>query len=367
MTLQVAVVKGPMYDHLYALFDPDQVEVIIHEDHPTLNRHVAELLGAGERLDLIATHSKYAPSQAEWLYPLDTIVTPDAVAALAPLSVELCRYEGQLRCLPRLIDVRILWVRSDRVHDVPETWRALAESDVVFGFPGRESGLFGTFFELVVGMGGRLFDGEGNPCMDSPEAEESIEILCQLASRAPADLLTWHYDDVDRALLDGRLDAAAGWPGAWAPIAESSLASLLEPHRYLAGRARHVSYSGCHAWAIPTTCGDLPSARALLEQLIGADAQRLDATGGNMCAHIDALAAVEPVNNIDGRRLAITRSTIAESMITYPSLQNFPRLEDAGWATINAALCGDLLPRAAAKSIQSQAERILSAPRPPTT
>lgn len=360
MTLRIAAVQGPMYDHLYTLFDSNRVEVVIHEDHPTLNRRVAEMLSVGERLDLIATHSKYAPSQAQWLHPLDSIIEPASIAALAPLAVDLCRYDGRLRCLPRLIDVRIMWVRSDRVSEVPATWAALADSDVVFGFPGRESGLFGTFFELVVGMGGRLFDDRGAPCMDSDEAEESIEILCRLASRAPADLVTWHYDEVDRALIDGRVDAAGGWPGAWGPIAKSSLVSVLEPHRYPAGPARHVSYSGCHAWAIPTTCVDLAGASALLEQLIGSHAQQLDATGGTMCAHIDALAAVEPVDELDRRRLAITRSTIAGSMITYPSLPNFPALEDAGWETINAALRGELQPAAAARSIQAHAERILS-------
>ena len=79
-----------------------------------------------------------------------------------------------------------MWVRLDRVTEVPKYWGTLADSDVVFGFPGRESGLFGTFFELVVGMGSRLFDDSGAPCMDSAVAEESIEILCRLASRAPS-------------------------------------------------------------------------------------------------------------------------------------------------------------------------------------
>ena len=354
-----------MYDRLYTLFDPEHVEVVIHEDHPTLNKRVADMLSAGERLDLIATHSKYAPSQAQWLHSLDSVIAPTAVTALAPLAVDLCRYEGELRCLPRLIDVRIMWVRSDRVENVPETWRELADSDVVFGFPGRESGLFGTFFELVVGMGSRLFNDRGDPCMDSPEAEESIELLCRIASRAPSDLVTWHYDEVDQALLDGRLDAAAAWPGAWGPIAGSSLVSVLEPHHYPAGRASHVSYSGCHAWAIPRTCGDFAAAQALLEQLIGRKAQLLDASGGTICAHTEALAEVQPANELDRRRLVITRSTIAEAMITYPPLPDFPALEDAGWKAINAALRGELQPREAARSIQSHAERILSRPHPP--
>lgn len=362
MKLRIALVGGPMYDHLYSLFDPERVEVVVHEDHPTLNKRVAQMLSAGERLDLISTHSKYAPSQAPWLHPLDPLIDESAVAALAPLAVDLCRYEGRLLCLPRLIDVRILWVRADRVDVVPDTWRELVDSDVVFGFPGRESGLFGTFFELVVGLGGRLFDEGGEPCIESPEAEEGIELLCRIAARAPSDLSTWHYDDVDRALLDGRLDAAGAWPGAWAAFAESAAAPVLSPHLYPAGPVRRVSYSGCHAWAIPTTCADVAASLSLLETLVGRGAQELDASGGTICAHSEALALVSPVNDLDRRRLAITTSTIAESMITYPAMPDFPAIEDAGWNAINAALRGTLQPRNAARSIQRSAEAILSQP-----
>ena len=94
---------------------------------------------------------------------------------LAPRAVELCRFDDAQLCLPRLIDVRVLWVRSDRVDPAPDTWDALLASDTVFGFPGRESGLFGSFFELVVGLGGGLFDAEVHPTMATREAEQAIE------------------------------------------------------------------------------------------------------------------------------------------------------------------------------------------------
>lgn len=179
MTLRIALVGGPMYDHLYRYFDHAgvDVDVVAHADHPTLNRQVADLLGAGERLDIVATHSKYAPSQAQWLRPLDDLVDADRVAALAERAVGLCRYDGHWYCLPRSVDVRVMWVRTDRLGEVPDTWTELIESDTVFGFPGRESGLFGTFFELVVGAGGELFDVEGRPQMTGPEASAAVEML----------------------------------------------------------------------------------------------------------------------------------------------------------------------------------------------
>jgi multiple sugar transport system substrate-binding protein len=336
-----------MYDHLYTLLDDEDVEIVVHEDHPTLNRRVAELLPTGEPIDVLSTHSKYAPSQAQWLRPLGDTVD---VGALAPKSVDLCTFRGELLSVPRCIDVRVLW---SRVLDVPSSWDALAGSDVVFGFPGRESGLFGTFFEIVVSSGGRLFDDDARPVIASDEAVRAVEILCELARRAPDDLPNWHYDQVDAALVDGRVDAAAAWPGGYGPIRDSG--QLLVPHPYVGG----ISYAGVHSWATPTTCADIEGASALIAKLTSEGAARLDASGGTVPAHEKAFASVEPADGIDAQRLAITRDTIANAMITYPALERFPEVEDAGWQSINAALRGEMTGAQAVEATQRAAERVL--------
>jgi multiple sugar transport system substrate-binding protein len=351
VTLRVALVGGPMYDHLYSLLDGEDVEIVVHEDHPTLNRRIAELLSAGERIDVLSTHSKYAPSQASWLRPLAGVVD---VTALAPRAVDLCTFRGHLLSVPRCIDVRVLW---SRVPDPPSSWDGLAGSDVVFGFPGRESGLFGTFFEIVVSSGGRLFDREHRPVIESDEAVRAVEILCELARRAPDDLPDWHYDQVDAALLDGRVDAAAAWPGGYGAIRDHGRASgaQLEPHPYVGG----ISYAGVHSWAIPTTCADINGAVELIAKLTSFDAARLDASGGSVPAHERAFASVDPNDDVDAARLAITRDTIANAMITYPALERFPEVEDAGWQSINAALRREMTPRGAVDATQRAAERVL--------
>jgi multiple sugar transport system substrate-binding protein len=335
-----------MYDHLYGLLDTEDVEVVVHEDHPTLNRRVAEMLTAGERIDVLSTHSKYAPSQSQWLRPPDVDITP-----LSSKAVDLCTFRGDLLSVPRCIDVRVLWSRRP---DAPRTWDELASSDLVFGFPGRESGLFGTFFEIVVSLGGRLFDDDAHPVIDSPEAERAVDILCAIARRAPADLSDWHYDQVDAALLDGRIQAAAAWPGGYGPIRASGEA--LQPHPYIGG----ISYAGVHSWAIPLTCEDIGAATRLIERLTSFEAAAIDASGGSVPAHEAAFASVQPLDAVDARRLEITRATIADGMLTYPALGRFPEVEDAGWQAINAALRGELSPHDAVVATQAAAERALA-------
>jgi multiple sugar transport system substrate-binding protein len=359
MTLRLALVGGPMYDGLYELLADDiargAVEVVVHADHPSLNRAVAERLGAGERLDLISTHGKYAPSQAGWLRPLDDLVPAEVLAALAPRAVDLCRFDGALLCAPRNIDVRVLWWRTDLLDAAPATWDDVEASAVAFGFTGRESGLFGLFYELMAGAGAPLFDDELRPTLTGPPAVAAVERLQRLAAKAPPDLPSWHYDQVDDALLDGRVAMAAAWPGGYDRIRRSPLHPSLSAAAYPGGR----SYSGCHAWGIPTTCGDLPGAVDLVTRLCSAEAGAREAAAGGVPAHLGALAGHEPVDDTDRVRWAVTRATIDHAMLTYPPLVRFPEVEDAGWGAIHDALEGTLTAADAVERMQAAAEAIL--------
>jgi multiple sugar transport system substrate-binding protein len=344
--LRVALVGGPMYDALYEPF-LDDVEVVVHADHPTLNRRVAELLAAGERIDVLSTHGKYAPSQSQWLQPLNDLVD---TSALAPKAVELCSYRGNVLCAPRNIDVRILWWRTDRLDRAPETWDDVLTTR--FGFTGRESGLFGLFFEIVTGASGALFDADVRPTLDTAVARAAVATICEMAQHAPDDLPDWHYDQVDSALLDGRVDCAAAWPGGYDAIAASALYHSLRPALYPGG----VSYSGCHAWAIPTTCGDVERAADFVQQLCSFETH---AGEPGIPAHVEALAARTPRDAVDAERLAVTQQTIATAMITYPHIEGFDAIEDAGWQAINAAIRGEIDVATATKRMQAAAEKVL--------
>lgn len=359
--LRIALVGGPMYDPMYALLDPAEVEIVVHADHPTLNQRVAGLLGRGERLDLISTHAKYAPSQARWLRPLDELVDAALLSQLAPRAVGLCRFGGALLCVPRNVDVRVLWVNERLCPAPPDTWADLLTSGAAFAFPGRESGLFGTFFELVVGSGGRLFDDDGRPTLDTPEAEQAVATLCALASHAPRELVDWHYDQVDAALLEGRVAMAAAWPGGYGAIRRSPHYGDLAPHPYPAGPRGRFTYSGAHAWAIPSTCADPERAVALLHRLAGADAARLELANGGVPAHAATFAGAAPVDHKDARRLALTRDAIDHQMITYPPHASFPAVEDAGWHAIREAMLERCSPAEAVRRIQRDAEETLCA------
>ena len=172
------LVGGPMYEPLYSRIEEFEeregvgVETVVAPTHPELNERIEEEFGAGEAsYDLISTHTKYAPSQKQWLLPLDEYLEGDELETFSARTMELARIDGDLYGVPRNLDIKLLYYRTDLMDGPPSSWEGLLEtaarlrSDGLYGFvfPGKESGLFGHFFELHAMAGGKMFDDSGAP------------------------------------------------------------------------------------------------------------------------------------------------------------------------------------------------------------
>lgn len=127
--LQIALVSGPAYDPLYERLSAFtgmtgiKVNVAFSGDHPSLNHHLAGL--SQVPYDLVSTHTKYAPSQTDFLVPLNDVIGASELEDFAPLLLELVTIDGLLYGLPRNIDVRLLHYRTDIIASPPDTWDEL--------------------------------------------------------------------------------------------------------------------------------------------------------------------------------------------------------------------------------------------------
>src|SRR5215217_5964947 len=219
MAVKTAFVSGPMYDPLYARVDQFRqqtgigVEVAFEGDHPTLNHHLAEL--SDVPYDLVSTHTKYAPSQLRFLAPLDELVGDEVLRDFIPLLLELSRVNGYLYGLPRNIDVRLLHYRTDLIYAPPADWdelfelaRELNSPPVIYGFafPGCESGLFGTFYELAEMAGAQLFPAGLVPKIENEAGRWALELLRRIYAEGivPTRVTDWHYEEVHECFRSGK-------------------------------------------------------------------------------------------------------------------------------------------------------------------
>lgn len=390
--MRVALVGGPMYDPLYESI-PDferetgfSVEILERLPHPELNAYVKRVFESDTAdLDLLSTHTKYAPSQASWLSPLDDVVPDGTTGDLLPRAAELSRIEGVLLQVPRNLDVRLLHVRRDLLDQaglgIPDTWSDLARAASIltssacygFLFPGRDSGLFGTFYELLVGAGGELFDAGLRPAFDSPAGEWAAAFIAELHGRrrvTPRGLASWHYDEISAAFREGRAAMVCDWPGSYHLYtnpetcrAADRVELALLPRGPAGARA---AYAGCHSFAIARDARNREGAAALLKHLTSFDAQLEEARRGAIPCRASALERVR--QEAEGDRPAERRwRLLAETervMIVPPRFAAYPRCEDAIWHAVQRAMEGAWSPREAVRRASDEIQTIVDAHAP---
>jgi multiple sugar transport system substrate-binding protein len=379
-TLRVLLVGGPMYDPLYARLaefearEGLQVEVAATLPHPELNDRVAQEFTSGDaRYDLISTHIKYAPSQMRWLTPLDEDLPAEELAPFSERTLELSRIDGQLYGVPRNLDVKLLHYRMDLLDGPPASWEGLLEtaarlrSDDFYGFtfPGRESGLFGHFFELHAMAGGTMFREAGSPVpsLDDDAGRWALSILKQLYERAaPRETPDWHYDEVAACFRDGRAAISSDWPGGFYTYedpASSAVAGRYELALYPEGPAGLHIYSGSHTFAIPATVTDRPAALALLRFLTSRESQAFEARLGTLPARTDALQDARdaaPDGSLAQRRWDLLEQAVDAALLP-PRHPNYAAVEDAIWSGVREALIGTMSVDDALRATQEHATR----------
>jgi len=379
-TLTIAVVGGPMYDRLYEEQLPRftaetgiEVSIGAHLIHADLNAHLATALPQGSpRYDLISTHTKYAPSQARWLLPLDELLPPDYLTDFAPAMVEQARVAGQLLGVPRNIDTRLLHYRADLFSDSqerqsfqerfgyelrpPAIWdefvdiaRHFTRPPELFGFafPGMSSGLWGTFYELTKMFGGDFFGPDHRAAFHSPAGTRALTLLRDLYSTwrvTPPDLPTWQFDAVSSAFDEGRVAMIADWPATYAGHV-NALGDRLAIAPYPQGPAGRFVYSGGFTWAIPHNTSDVETALKLLMFLASPQSQELEARQGAYVPRRSVqrqIAAESAAGSRERYRLDLLDETVEKHLLIPPRLARYPAIEDAVWPLLQAGFTGKL-------------------------
>lgn len=378
--LRILLVGGPMYDPLYSRlrqFEEDagvEVEAVVVPSHPELNERIEEEFGSGTAAyDVISTHAKYAPSQRQWLTPLDGELDASELEAFAPQPLELARIEGDLYGVPRNLDVKLLFYRTDLLPEPPASWESLLEeaarlrSGDLYGFvfPGKESGLFGHFFELHAMRGGQMFEEGGPPVprIDDEAGIWALGLLKDLCTRAaPEETPRWHYDEVAACFREGRAAMSTDWPGGFYTYedpGESAVAGRYSVALYPEGRAGRFIYSGSHTFAIPATVRDRPAAIELLRFLTSRESQAFEARLGTLPARRDALEdarSAARTGSLAERRWRLLEEA-QEAALVPPKHPKYPAVEDEIWQGIREALLGNKSVEQALQDTEDAARR----------
>jgi multiple sugar transport system substrate-binding protein len=379
--LQIALVSGPAYDPLYkrlsrfAEITGIKVNIAFSGDHPALNHHLAELPAVP--YDLISTHTKYAPSQVDFLAPLNAIIAPNLLEDFAPLLLKLATVEGLLYGLPRNIDVRLLHYRTDIISEPPATWDELLDTALRhnsppesygFVFPGRESGLFGTFYELAEMAGAHLFQGDLIPDIENDAGRWALGLLRRFYSEGtvPAEFTSWHYEEVHERFRSGHAAMVCDWPGYYSLYRDERISAVhgdLGLSIYPVGPAgRSLTYGGGHTFALTKGGAGNENALELLMFLTAFDQQLLEARNGCVPVRRSVMQTMQAeADDANQTRLAMLEQVIAEHILIPPKFARYPEVEEVLWRTVQSAIVGQIEVDDALRHMRAQVEQIVRA------
>jgi len=360
--LQVALISGQAYDPLYeclpAFTDNTgiKINVAFRGDHPALNHHLATLPEVP--YDLVSTHTKYAPSQLGFLAPLNRLIEPANLTDFVPLLLEMTRVDGLLYSLPRNIDVRLLHFRTDIIDSPPATWDDLLAAArrhnsppqcYGFLFPGRESGLFGTFFELAEMAGARLFPENLVPDIENEGGRWALQFLraCYAEGLVPRELPDWHYDKVHECFRAGRAAMVGDWPGYYSLYRDPKISAVhdrlgLSP--YPVGPAgKSLAYGGGHTFALTKQGAPKADALNLLLYLTSTGQQLGEARRGCVPVRRSVMKQMQDEASQENHaRLAMLEKVIAEHILIPPKFARYPEVEEVLWRTVQKAFLGEM-------------------------
>jgi len=159
----------------------------------------------------------------------------DFVAA----SLELCRHpyqSGMLYALPYVGNSQLFFYRRDlfQKHNLkePATWdevmtaaRTISERETnggsgggkVYGYVMRAAqgnAAVADFMPIFWAFGGEMFDGNGQPSVNSTEGITALKFMIELGKYSPPGYASFNADEVGAHLLQGTAAMSINWP-AW--------------------------------------------------------------------------------------------------------------------------------------------------------
>ena len=386
--LHLALIGGAQYDGLLEMLPKfeEQTGYKLYVDvclpHVELNERMAQDLGTEHgRYDLISTHTKYSPSQAEHLMPFDEFMSPKELSDYVPRVLDLCRITGKLMQLPRNLDARLLFYRADLIS-APQTWdEALAQmvkhkQDNFYGFafPGRHSGLFGTFYEMLGMAGGDLFDEDLKPIFNSEAGEWALDFLYRLHTVeqiTPPDLTeNWYYDEISERFRRGDVLMIGEWPGFYGQYQKRETCQVFDQFDvtvYPAGPAGlRRSYAGGHSFAIPRAAHDPEGGLALAKYLTSPEVQWYESSvGGHTPVRHSVFEKMKSDLSVPGaaardtKRMTALEETITHYAMIPPKFAKYPFVEDILWAGVQEAITGNQSPKESLLLMERKVQEIL--------
>jgi multiple sugar transport system substrate-binding protein len=157
-----------------------------------------------------------------WLQPLEGDLAINTDGLLQP-TIDSGTYNGTLYTSPNTSDGGMLYYRTDLVDEPPTTWDEMMEMcsiaeendmDCYTGQFAKYEGLTVNASEAINGAGGSILGEDGQPTLDTPEAQAGLENLAEAYSNGniPKEAISYTEEEGRIAFQAGKTLFHRNWP-----------------------------------------------------------------------------------------------------------------------------------------------------------
>src|SRR5689334_14031135 len=200
VTIRMATIGDAPYELAYTLIPEFEkatgakVEIVFKGNGFDIDKKLTQDYATGAAdYDVAWDHTSFYSAYAPYLEPLENYFTADDLAQFSPAIIKAATKDGHLYMIPRHADISVVHYRKDLYDDpanqsafkekfgydlaAPTTWKELGDQATFFAKPGsnfwgtqwagKEEGLSGRFYEILVANGGNLFDKDLKPIFNN--------------------------------------------------------------------------------------------------------------------------------------------------------------------------------------------------------
>lgn len=242
-------------------------------------------------------------AEAGWILPWSERLAKFAARGRLASTVQSSHYEGALWAVPFTSNTQLLWYRTDRVPEAPQTWaqmirqaQALGDKRTIQLQGERYEGLTVFFVSLLASAGGTVLNEAGQSvALETRPTQEALQIMHRLANSSVTDpmLSTSREDEARLAFEAGNSSFMVNYTFVW-PSAQSNAPQVAKHMGWarwpsvLQGKPSRVAVGGINLGiSAHSLYPDLAFRAALC--IAGEDNQRLAAARGGLPPTIEAL------------------------------------------------------------------------------
>lgn len=314
---------------------------------------------------------------AKVMTPLDDYLAASTEYDLADFTKgqqDYGKYDGVTYGLTLSTEPMIQWYRTDLYEELglkpATTWDEYLSNAKAIKASGKAAGTIMGFgpnvswwwMTLVWSFGGKIYDDQLNPTVNSPEAVRATEYLKSLLDVAPDGAVSANGDDVTAKFISqdiGSMVQYSGYYGSMQDAATNKHLGKIGTAKMPSGGADITHLAGWNI-GIPADAPNPDKAWQFLEFVLGKSNARAYLDSG--AAAIGRLSIVNDADLLAAQPYLATLNVPDSSRIErYPQLKVWPEMDKAIVDAVTNILTGKDTPQAGLDKLQSALKPILAA------